>query len=261
MNTKSLLIGGIAAATMLTGGWALAQTQGHDHRTAGSSQHTQGMGPQGMGPQGMGPHGMGHGHMQQKMQHMGRQHMQQQHMGHGPMQQQGQMQHQGHSGMGPGMMQHKGRMGPGMSKGMMQHNGGTMGPGPGMMQRGAGQTPFDPARLATLKTELAITAAQETTWTKYATAVQDAATAMGSTRADIDPNTVRNMTPADRFAFVTKIREQAQARFTAVQTAANELLAVLDDTQKAKARNILPGLAFGPGRAASVNPQQQQHQH
>jgi hypothetical protein len=191
--------------------------------------------------------------MQQKMQHMGRQHMGHQHMG---------QQHmgQGHSGMGPGMMmQHKGTMGPGMGKGMMQHRSGAM--GPGMMQGGAGQTPFDPARLATLKTELAITAAQETAWSKYTTAVQDAATAMGTTRADIDPNTVRNMTPADRFAFVTKIREQAQARFTAVQTAANELLAVLDDTQKARARNILPGLAFGPGRAASVNPQQQQHQH
>lgn len=240
MNTKILLIGGITAATVLTGGWALAQTQGHDHGTTGSSQHTHGMGPQ----------GMGHGHMQQKMQRMGQQHMGQQHMG---------QQHmgQGHSGMGPGMMQHQGgAMGPGMGKGMMHHKGGAM--GPGMMQGGAGQTPFDPARLATLKTELAITAAQETAWTKYTTAVQDAATAMSTTRGDIDPNTVRNMTPADRFAFVTKIREQAQARFTAVQTAANELLAVLDDTQKTKARNILPGLAFGPGRAASVN---QQHQH
>jgi hypothetical protein len=243
MNTKVLLVSGITAATVLAGGWALAQTQGHQHGATGSAQTTQGMGP----------HGMGHGHMQQKMQHMGRQHMGQQgqqHMGHG------QMQHQGRGG--PGMMQHKGGMGPGMGKGMMQHKGGAM--GPGMMQRGAGQTPFDPARLATLKTELAITAAQETAWTKYTTAVQDAATAMGTTRADIDPNTVRNMTPADRFAFVTKIREQAQARFTAVQTAANELLAVLDDTQKTKARNTLPGLAFGPGRAASVN-QQQQHQH
>lgn len=242
MKTKVLLIGGIAAATVLAGGWALAQTHSPQHGTTGSAQTTQGMGP----------HRMGHGHMQQKMQHMGQGHMGQGHMG------QSQMQHRGQGGTGPGMMQHKEGMGPGMGKGMMQHKGGAM--GHGMMQRGAGQTPFDPARLATLKTELAITAAQETAWTKYTTAVQDAATAMNTTRAGIDPNTVRNMSPADRFAFVTKIREQAQARFTAVQTAANELLAVLDDTQKAKARNILPGLAFGPGRAASIN-QQQQHQH
>jgi hypothetical protein len=207
---------------VLAGGWAVAQTQGHDHGATGFAQTTQGMGPHGMGSHGMGSHGMG-----------------------------------------PGMMQHEGRKGPGMGmmqhKGMMQHQGGAM-MGPGMMQGGAAQTPLDPARLATLKTELAITTAQETAWTKYTTAVQDAATAMSTTRADIDPNTVRNMTPADRFAFVTKIREQAQARFTAVQTAANELLAVLDDTQKTKARNILPGLAFGPGRAASAS-QQQQHQH
>jgi hypothetical protein len=232
MKRKVLIISGIAAATVLAGGWALAQTVAH-------------------GPGGFGPPFM---------------------QGHGPMQQQGQMQHQGHGGMGPGMMmQHKGAMG--MGRGMMQHKGmqhqgGTMGPGmmgpgmmgPGMMHGSAGQTTFDPARLTTLKTELAITPAQETAWTKYTTTVQDAATAMSTTRAGVDPNTVRNMTPADRFAFVTKIREQAQARFTAVQTAANELLAVLDDTQKTKARNILPGLAFGPGRAASVNPQQQ-HQH
>ena len=236
MNTKLLLIGGITAATVLAGGWALAQTQGHEHGAAGLAQPTQGMGP----------HGMGHGHMQQKMQHMGRQHMGNQHMGNQHMGH-GQMQH--HGNMGPGMMQHHGRMGPGMGKGMMQHQG---------MQRGDGQTPFDPARLATMKTELAITTAQETAWTKYTTAVQDAATAMSATRADIDPNTVRNMAPADRFAFVSKIREQAQSRFTAVQTAANELLAVLDDTQKTKARNILPGLAFGLGRAASVD---QQHRH
>jgi hypothetical protein len=32
-----------------------------------------------------------------------------------------------------------------------------------------------------------------------------------------------------------------------VRTAATELLATLDDAQKAKAQQILPGLAFGPG--------------
>jgi hypothetical protein len=94
MNTKILLIGGIAAATVLTGGWVSAQTQGHDHG-ATVGQHAQANGPHGMGPQGMGHgrmqhqgqghQGQGHGQMhgrmqqmmQQKMQHMGgkRQHM------------------------------------------------------------------------------------------------------------------------------------------------------------------------------------------
>jgi hypothetical protein len=122
MITKVLLIGGVTAASVLAGGWALAQTQAHDHGTTDSAQHTQGMGPD----------AMGHAHMQQKMQHMG-----QQHMG---------MQHQGQGGMGPGMMQHKGRMGPGMGKGMMQHKGmqnyqgGAMGPG---MQGSAGSSRWD----------------------------------------------------------------------------------------------------------------------
>jgi len=88
MKTKVLLIGGIAAATVLAGGWALAQTQGHDHG-ATVGQHTQATGPhgkghgrmqhqgqghQGQGHQGQGHQGQGHGQMhgqmQQKMQHM-----------------------------------------------------------------------------------------------------------------------------------------------------------------------------------------------
>ena len=43
------------------------------------------------------------------------------------------------------------------------------------------------------------------------------------------------------------MQEQRQKEFATVQTAAKELLATLDDTQKAKAQETLPGLAFGPG--------------
>lgn len=74
MKTKVLLIGGIAAATMLAAGWALAQTQGHEHGatgTTGAAQHAQGMGP----------HSMGQARMQQMMQHMG--HGKRQAMTHG----------------------------------------------------------------------------------------------------------------------------------------------------------------------------------
>ena len=173
MKKKALVIGGIAAATLLAGGWAFAQSTGH-------------------GPGGM--HGMGPGM---------------------------------HGQMGPGM---HGQMGPGMR--------GQMGPG---MHGGPGLTQFDPARIDTLKTELGITAAQEPAWTKYAKAVQDAATAMKTTREGVDPNTVSKLSPADRFAFVTKIREQAQKQFETVKTAADELLATLDETQKAKAQTTLPG--------------------
>jgi hypothetical protein len=70
---------------------------------------------------------------------------------------------------------------------------------------------------------------------------------MKSARESVDPEAVGKMSPADRYAFVSKMREQAQERFGAVKSAADELLATLDATQKAKANDILPGLAFGPG--------------
>jgi hypothetical protein len=164
------------------------------------------------------------------------------------------MRGEGHGGMGPGMMRHKGG---GMGPGMMHGHG----MGPGMMHGGAGPTQFDPARLDTLKTELGITAAQEPAWTKYAQTVRDAATAMKTTREGVNPETVSKLSPQERFAFVTKIREQAQKQFETVKTAADELLAILDDAQKAKARDTLPGLGgFGPGamRGAGMGGQ---HQH
>lgn len=172
---KALVIGAVAAAALLVGGWALAQSIGH--------------GPGAMRGMGWGMHGETTPHGQ----------------------------------MGPGM---RGQMG---------------------MHGGPGLTSFDPARLDALKTELGITAAQEPAWTKYAKAVQDAATTMKTTRESVDPNTVSRLTPADRFAFMTKMREQAHKQFETVRTAADELLATLDDTQKAKAQQTLPGVAFGPG--------------
>ena len=154
------------------------------------------------------------------------------------------MRGKGHDGMGPGMMK-------GMRHGMDPEKGTEHGPGmmkgmgPGMMHGGPGQNFSDPARIGALKAELAITPAQEPAWTKYAKAVQDAAASMKAARESVDPDVVRKMTPADRFAFVTKRREQGQAQSGAVKAAVEELLATLDATQKAKAIDTLPGLAFG----------------
>lgn len=197
MKKKTLIIGAIAATTVLAGGWALAQSVGQ--------------GPGGFGP----PFMRGHGHD-----------------GMGP----GMMKGMGH-GMGPGMMGHgmDHGMGPGMMKGM----------GHGMMHGRAGLA--DAAQIDGLKSELGITPAQETAWAKYAKAVQDAAVTMKTTRESVDPDQVSKMTPADRYAFVSKMREQGQKQLGAVKAAADELLATLDATQQAKARDILPGLAFGPG--------------
>jgi hypothetical protein len=148
-------------------------------------------------------------------------------------------------GMGPGMtgMDHGTGHGPGMMQGMGGHGPGMK----GMMHGSRGAAFADPAQLEALKGELGITAAQETSWSKYARAVQDAAAAMKTARENVDPSAVSRMTPAERFAFVSNMREQGQKQFEAVRTAANELLAVLDDAQRAKAGNVLPGLAFGPG--------------
>jgi hypothetical protein len=158
----------------------------------------------------------------------------------------------GFEGTGPGMM--KG-MGPGMMKGMRH------GMGPAMMHGSPGFALADPAQIDALKAELAITPAQEQVWSKYAKAVQDAAATMKTTRESIDPEAVSKMTPADRFAFVTKMREQGQKQFGAVKAAADELLAMLDATQKAKATDILPGLTFGPGAMRGAFAADQQHKH
>jgi hypothetical protein len=207
MKTKTLVIGGLAAATVFAAGWALAQS---------------------VAPNSIGP----------------------------PF-----MRHKGHDGMGPGMM--KGMrhgMGPGM-KGMEHGPGMMKGMGPGVMHGGPGQTFADPARIDAWKADLAITAAQEPAWTNYTKAIQDAAASMKTAREIVDPDVVSKMTPADRFAFVTKWREQGQAQFDAVKAAAEELLATLDAMQKAKAGDILPGLAFGPDQMRSPLAGNQQHRH
>jgi hypothetical protein len=154
--------------------------------------------------------------------------------------------------MGSGMMKrmHDG-MGPGMMKGM----------GPGMMHGRPGAAFAEPPRMETLKSELGITAAQEAAWSNYAKAVQDAAAAMKTARESVEPGAVSRMTPAERFAFVSKMREQRQKQFEAVRTAASELLAVLDEAQKAKAGDLLPGLASGRGPMRGEFATDRQHRH
>lgn len=193
---------------------------------AGGWALAQSVGSDGFGPpfmRGKGPDGMGHG-MMKGMRH----------------------------GMGPGMM---GRMDHDMGPGMMN------GMGPQMMHGAPGQTFADPARIDALKAELAITPAQEPAWTKYARAVQDAAATMKTARHNVDTDIVSKMTPADRFAFVTKMREERQTQAEGVKAAAEGLLATLDATQKAKATDILPGLAFGPGQTHGTFAGSHQHGH
>jgi LTXXQ motif family protein len=178
MKKRTVILGGVAAVVLLTGGWAYAQSTG-------------------FGPMFM----------------------------HGP------------GGMGPGMMHGMmaGRMGPGMMHGMM---------GPGMM--GGGQAFTDPARMDALKADLAIKPEQEAAWNKYATALKDTAETMKAAFETVG-NDLKDAGPQDHFAQMTKFHELGQTQFNSVEAAANELLATLDDAQKVKAQESLPGLAFGPG--------------
>lgn len=228
MNKKILMIGALVATTALGGGLALAHSAGQGRGGFGPGYGSGDCtGPQMSGQMGAGMRGpMGTGMQGQ--------------YGPGP-----------RGPMGPGM---QGQYGPGpqgmMGSGMYGQRGfGPMGPG---WQGGPRFAMFDPARLDTLKTELGITAEQEAAWTKYTKTVQDAATAMQTARADVTKKV--EQAAQERFAAGTKMREQAQKQFETVKTAANELLTTLDDAQKAKALNALPGLAFGPGARQAAGP-------
>lgn len=134
------------------------------------------------------------------------------------------------TGFGPMFMHGPGGMGPGMMHGMM----------------GDGPAFADPVRMDALKADLAIKPEQEAAWNKYATALKDAAGTM-KTAFEAAGNDLKDVAPQDRFAQMSKFRDLGQAQFKSVESAANELLATLDDAQKAKAQESLPGLAFGPG--------------
>ncbi len=245
MKKKVLVIGAVAATALVGGGLALAHSAGFGPGGCGGPQMHGQMGPGMHGQYGYGPRGpMGPGTQGQ--------------YGPGP---QGPM---GPGQYGPGMhgQYGYGPQGQGMQgQGMQGQYGPGYGPmGPGMQgQRGPGFhggprfAAFDPARIDSLKTELGITTAQEPAWSKYTKTVQDAATAMQKARADIATEAGKTG-PQDRFAVGTKMREQAQKQFETVKTAANELLTTLDDAQKTKAQQVLPGLAFGPGMANAGGP-------
>lgn len=145
-----------------------------------------------------------------------------------------------------------------MGHGRMQHMGR------GMTHEGRGSTQADPARIETLKSELGIASTQEPAWANYVKALQDAAAARKTVRENVTREDVDKMSPQDRYAFVTKMREQRQKQSEAVKTAVEQLVATLDDRQKAKAREILPGLAsFGPGsrHGAAMGDSQREHQN
>lgn len=122
--------------------------------------------------------------------------------------------------------------------------------GPGMMGGAGGSGFADPAaRLATLKTELAIRPEQTAVWDGYVKAVQDNAAQMQALWGGVDFDTMRAMSWQQHQAFMANMFDKRAQAFKAVQAAATTLLAALDDAQKTHA--LLPGLVnVGPGMMA-----------
>ncbi len=144
------------------------------------------------------------------------------------------------SGMGQGHMEH-GQMG--------QGHGGRMGQGHGRHGKGnrMGQHADASERLKTVKSEIGIRAEQETAWETYAKVVTEISEERRSYRELIDRDAVHKMDPTDRQAFQKSMQEQRDASFAKVRAAADALIAQLDDVQKDKASQILPGLATQNG--------------
>jgi hypothetical protein len=101
----------------------------------------------------------------------------------------------------------------------------------------------DPARVDALRAELAITAAQEPAWTAYTGVLRDTAASMRASHEGVDRDAVHKMSDEDRQAFMKGMRARRDQAFGTVKAAAENLLAVLDDAQKTKATQSLPGLA------------------
>lgn len=119
--------------------------------------------------------------------------------------------------------------------------GGRMGGG-GMMGGG-----WDPASyVASLKTELGITAAQEPTWKAYAEQVTSAGETMQSMHQTVFES-MGTATWQERQEMMNSMFEARQEVAKMVHEAALALLPHLDAAQKAKAEQSLPGLTYGRG--------------
>jgi hypothetical protein len=129
----------------------------------------------------------------------------------------------------------------GMGRGMMMGMHGGFGPMSGALA--------DPAaRLAALKDRLGITAAQAPAWDAYAKAVQDAHAAMRAAFQGVDPTAWRSQSFDEQQALMKKMFDARQTAAKDVHDAALALLPALDERQKGRAEEILPGLApMGPG--------------
>lgn len=131
--------------------------------------------------------------------------------------------------------------GPGHGHGRMGMGHGGMGGGHGAMM--AGPQDNSAARLDAIKSDIGIRPDQTAAWETYAKVVSEIANGRRAHRESIDRDAVRRMEPAERQAHVEGMSKQREAEASKLRTAADTLLAQLDDSQKEKARRALPGIA------------------
>jgi protein CpxP len=146
---------------------------------------------------------------------------------------------------GPGMMggNHPGAMGPGMF-------GGGFGPG---MKAGAWGDPAAhlDAHLAAMKTELKITADQESAWQAYAAQAKKQAESMQALHAQAPAAT---QSAPERLSQRAEFMKQSSARLEAMSAALKSLYTALTPEQRAIADQNFGGVRlsqakqFGPGR-------------
>jgi len=157
-------------------------------------------------------------------------------------------------GMGGLAFAHQGQggmdcMGSGMGQGMGKHGGGPGGPG-GM--RGAGNAADLATRLAAVKTELVITAAQEPAWQKFEGTARQQAEARQAMHSAMqarmqDPKAAAGVDHTAQCESMMKHRDSQQAEREAARQA---LYAVLTPEQKTIADQRL---GAGPGHRMAMH--------
>lgn len=148
----------------------------------------------------------------------------------------------GPGGYGPGMM------------------GGGRGYGPGMMGWGRGYGPLGPQgtawnadHLASMKSELGITQAEEPAWDAYAKTVSAVADQMRALR-DTMWDTMGGGSWDDHRAFMEQAFQTRRQAYTTMREATDKLLQALEPSQREKAQALLPGAGpqygsgYGPGQ-------------
>jgi hypothetical protein len=136
---------------------------------------------------------------------------------------------------------------------MMQMMGGGMGPmkqmmGGGMTGGGMAMAPFShiEGRIAFLKAELAITDAQASQWTAFADALRDRAKVMRESMTNM-MQADKPANAADRTDAMVKMMSTHLDSMKAAAAAEKALYAVLTDSQKETADELLGGPMMGAG--------------